>query len=78
MIHADIEIARFNELQQARPENLKLLHAFREMRCERSLLLLQPRYMRIAEQRNPIRRQLDDLINCVRKGLRCLIRQSVN
>src|ERR1700747_3897892 len=34
--------------------------------------------MRVAEQRNPVRRKPNDLIDRVRKGLRRLIRKSVN
>ncbi len=78
MVHADIEIAGFQEFQQAVAENIELLHAFGQVRNERALLLLQPGHMRITEHGDAIRRQADDLFHRVREALRSLIGQTVD
>src|SRR4029077_17184049 len=40
MVHANVEIASFEKLEQARSKDFEFLHAFREMRGEGTLLLL--------------------------------------
>src|SRR5256885_17201840 len=50
VVHADVEIAGLKKLEQAHAEDLKFFHAFREMRGEGALLLLQPWHVRVAEE----------------------------
>src|SRR5215468_6034178 len=78
MVHANILVAGLDKFQQPRPENLKLHHAFGEMRHKRSLLLFQPRNMSVAEERNAVRAEANDLVYGVREALSTLIRQSIN
>src|ERR1700675_3747379 len=78
MIHADIEIASFEKSQQARAENFELLHAFREMAFERTLLLFEPGDVSVAEERYAIRREFDDLIDGVGKGFGGLVGKAVD
>ncbi len=40
VVHADVEIAGFEKLEQAHAEDFEFFHAFREMRGERALLFL--------------------------------------
>ena len=67
VIHPYIEVAGLQKFLQPDAENLKLLHPFRQIHRKRALLLLQPRHMRIAEQRHAIRRKLHQLIDRLRK-----------
>src|SRR4029077_4311332 len=78
VIHADIQVAGFEKLEQAGAKNLKFLHALRQVRGKRALLLLQPRHVGIAEQRHAIRGQLQNLLDRVGESLRSLKGQAIN
>ena len=78
MVHSDIQVAGLDEFQQARAKNLELSHAFREMRDERALLLLEPRDVSVAEERDTVRTEPDNLIHGVGEAVRRLVRQAVN
>ena len=56
VIHADIQVAGIQKLEQAGAENLKFLHAFRQVGGERTLLFFEPWHVRVAEERHAIRR----------------------
>src|SRR5215469_13689467 len=78
MVHPNIEISGLNELQQARAENLKLRHAFRQMSDERALLFLEPWNVRVTKKRYAVWAKADDLIHRVREALGRLVRQAIN
>ena len=50
VVHADVEIAGFEEFEKAGAEDFKFLHAFGEMAFERVLLLFEPRDVGVAEE----------------------------
>src|SRR6266513_1173299 len=62
VVHADVEIAGLKKLEQAHAEDLKFFHAFRKMRGEGALLLLQPWHVRVAEEGYAIRSESKNLI----------------
>src|SRR5229473_7017409 len=49
MVHPNVSVTCFDELQETRAEDFKFLHAFGEKHRERALLFLEPRYVRVAE-----------------------------
>src|SRR5262249_13257375 len=77
-VHTDVEIAGFEKLQQPGTEDLKFLHAFRQKRGESALLLFQPGNVSVAEERDAVGCEFDDLIDSVRKRFRVLVRQAVD
>ena len=78
MVHADVEVACFDKLHQARAKYFEFLHAFGQMRGERALLFFEPGHMGVAEQRDAIGLQLEDLIDGVAEAFRRLVRQTIN
>src|SRR5258708_1341282 len=78
VVHANVEIAGLEKLEQAHAEDLKFFHAFREVRGEGALLLLQPRHVRVAEEGNAIRGESKNLIHGVSKSVRGLVGKAVN
>src|SRR5882762_7163471 len=78
VVHADVEIAGVEKLEQAHAEDFKFLHTFREMRGEGALLLLQPRNVRVAEEGNAIGSESKNLIHGVGKSVRRLVGKAVN
>jgi hypothetical protein len=49
VVHADIEIAGFEEVEKTVAENVELSHAFGKKANEGALLLFQPGYVSVAE-----------------------------
>src|SRR6266403_875581 len=78
VVHTNVEIAGFEKLEQAHAEDLKFFHAFRKVRGEGALLLLQPRHVRIAEEGNAIRGESKNLIHGVGKCVCRLVGKAVN
>src|SRR6267378_5559045 len=78
VVHANVEIAGLEKLEQAHAEDLKFFHAFREMRGEGALLLLQPRHVRVAKEGNAIRSESKNLIHGVGKSVCRLVGKAVN
>src|ERR1700730_7548274 len=78
VVHTNVEIAGLEKLEQAHAEDLKFFHAFREMRGEGALLLLQPRHVRVAEEGNAIRSESKNLIHGVGKSVCRLVGKAVN
>src|SRR5258708_31925821 len=78
VVHADVEIAGVEKLEQAHAEDFKFLHTFREMRGEGALLLLQPRHVRVAEEGDAIGSESKNLIHGVGKSVRRLVGKAVN
>src|SRR5260370_1202466 len=78
MVHADVEIPGLEKFEQAYTKDLEFLHAFRQVRCEKALLLLQPRHVRVAEEGNAIRGEFKNLIHGVGKSVRRLVGKAVN
>jgi hypothetical protein len=48
------------------------------MRGKGALLFLQPWHVRVAEKRDAVRREADDLVHCTRERFSRLIRQPVD
>src|SRR6266478_470833 len=78
VVHADVEIAGLEKLEKAHAEDLKFFHAFREVRREGALLLLQPRHVRVTEEGNTIRGESKNLIHGVSKSVSGLVGKAVN
>src|SRR5712692_4470370 len=78
MVHADVEIAGLEKFEQAYAEDFEFLHAFGKVRGEGALLLLQPRHVRVAEERYAIRGEFKNLIHGVGKSVRRLVGKAVN
>src|SRR6266851_7003066 len=78
VVHADVEIAGLEKREQANAEDLEFLHAFREVRGEGALLLLQPRHVRVAEESDAIRGESNNLIHGVGKRVCRLVGKAVN
>src|SRR6266446_1657908 len=78
MVHANVDVAGFEEFQQAGSKDLKLLHTFRKVSGKRALLLFQPRHVRIAKQGNAIGSELEDLVDGVRESPGSLMREAVD
>src|SRR5258708_17901984 len=78
MVHADVEIAGLEKFEQAHTEDLEFLHAFREMSRKGTLLLLQPRHVRVTEESYAIRGEFKNLIHGVGKSVRRLVGKAVN
>src|SRR6266851_7016930 len=78
VVHADVEIAGLEKLEQAHAEDLEFLHAFRQVRGEGALLLLQPRHVRVAEESDAIRGESNNLIHGVGKRVCRLVGKAVN
>src|SRR5882724_4738021 len=78
MVHADVEIAGFDELEQAGAENIKFLHAFREVGGKGALLFFKPRHMGIAEEGDAIWGEADDLIDGVSESVGGLVGETVD
>src|SRR5882672_9040390 len=78
MVHADVEIAGFDELEQAGAENIKFLHAFREVGGKGALLFFKPRHIGIADESDAIRGEADDLIDGVSESVGGLVGQAVD
>src|ERR1700694_2859913 len=78
VVHADVEIAGVEKLEQAHAEDFKFLHTFREMSGEGALLFLQPRHVRVAKEGNAIGSESKNLIHRVGKSVRRLVGKTVN
>src|SRR5882724_9830240 len=78
MIHADVEVAGFKKLEQARAEDLEFFHAFGKVRGERALLFFQPRNVGVAEEGDAIGSELNDFIHRVCEAVGRLIGQAVD
>ncbi len=78
MVHADVEIARVQKSFEAGAKNPEFLAAFRQVRGECALLLLQPGHVRVAEHRHAIGRERQHLINRGLKLCSGLVGQSVD
>src|SRR5437588_2872496 len=78
VVHADVEIAGLKKLEQANAKDLKFFHAFRKVSGEGTLLLLQPRHVRVTEKGYAIRGQSKNLIHGVGKSICRLVGKAVN
>src|SRR6266403_6990 len=78
VVHADVEIAGFDELEQAGAENIKFLHAFREVGGERALLLFKPGNVGVAEEGDAIRGEANNLIHGVSESVGGLVGETVD
>src|SRR5690348_6169583 len=78
VVHADIEVASLDELQQTGSKNLEFLHAFRQVRSKGPLLLLEPGDVGVAEEGDAVGRQRQDLIDGSREAIGGLVGQTVN
>ena len=65
VVHADVEIAGLDELEQAGTEDIEFLHPLRKVGGEGALLLFQPGHVGVAKERNAIGSEADDLIHGV-------------
>src|SRR6266404_1156471 len=63
MIHADVAVAGFDELQEAGAKDFELFHAFRQKHSECALLLFEPRNVCVAEKGNAIGVKRNDLLD---------------
>ena len=78
MVHADVQVASFEELEQAGAENLEFLHAFWKVCGEGPLLLLEPGHVRVAEEGDAIGREFENLVHGVGEAVRRLVGQAVD
>ncbi|OIQ63987.1 hypothetical protein GALL_544660 [mine drainage metagenome] len=77
MIHADIHVAGLRQLVE---QQLLQGDACRQIGqvgfLYQFLVLFHPRYMRVVEYREPVRRHLDDLLECVAEAAHGLVWQA--
>ena len=78
MVHADIEVAGIEELGEAGAEDFEFLHAFGEMRGEGALLFFQPGNVGVAEERDAVGSQGDDLVDGVGEAVGGLVGETVD
>ena len=78
MVHADVEVAGFDELEQAGAENFEFFHAFGKMRGEGALLFFQPGDVRVAEESDAIGSEIEDLVDGVGEAVGRLVGKAVN
>jgi len=75
MIHADVEVSGFEKLEESDAEDFEFFHAFGEMCGEGALLFFQPGNVSVAEERDTIGSEFEDLIHGVREAVGGLKRQ---
>ena len=78
MIHADVEVSGTEKSLEPGAEDSEFLGAGGQMVRKRSLLLFQPRHVRVAEHRNAIGHECEDLLDGVLETFGGLVRQAVN
>src|ERR1700704_1540304 len=78
MVQPDVAIAAFGQSANRTCKDAKLLRAFGQELREAALLLLHPRHVSIAEDRNSIRVHSNDLVDRIAEAFSRLMRQSVD
>ncbi len=78
VVHADVDIAGFEEFQEAGAEDFEFLHAFGEVAFERALLLFEPGDVGVAEEGDAVGREFEDLVYGVSEGFGGLVGEAVD
>ena len=78
VVHADVEVAGFEEFEEAGAEDFEFLHAFGEMAFEGVLLFFEPGDVGVAEEGDAVGSEREDLVDGVGEGFGGLIGEAVD
>src|SRR5271167_1490957 len=78
MVHADVDVSGSKKFVEPRAEDAEFLLVRGQMRLKRTLLLLQPGYVRIAEHGHSVRSEREHLVDRRLKTRGGLVRESVD